>query len=138
MSTHSTIAVQHQDGTISQIYCHWDGYISHNGALLVEYYDSLELAEALVELGELSSLAPKLSPTGEHDFEHREPNVCVFYHRDRDEDYTINKFDSFKHYIEKGRVEEFNYIFKDSEWRTVKPNSKLLKKVKIRLTKLPA
>ena len=39
MGTRSRIAVMH--GPIAKsIYCHWDGYLEHNGAILQEHYDS--------------------------------------------------------------------------------------------------
>ena len=42
MSTHSTIGLQHEDGTITAIYCHWDGTIEHNGRILVDHYGDVE------------------------------------------------------------------------------------------------
>ena len=41
MATTSTIAVQHTDGTVSQIYCHFDGYLS--GASCIR--ETLETSE---------------------------------------------------------------------------------------------
>lgn len=38
MSTRSTIAIEHADGTVKKVYCHYDGYISHNGKILAEQY----------------------------------------------------------------------------------------------------
>ena len=31
MATRSTIAMEQPDGRVMQIYCHWDGYLGHNG-----------------------------------------------------------------------------------------------------------
>ena len=59
MATRSTIAVEHADGTVSQVYCHWDGYLTHNGQILLDHYDTQEKAEQLVSLGSISSLRPK-------------------------------------------------------------------------------
>ena len=36
MGTRSTIALEYADGTVEQVYCHWDGYVSHNGLILSE------------------------------------------------------------------------------------------------------
>jgi len=126
MSTNSTIAVQHQDGTISAIYCHWDGYLAHNGALLIEYYNTLEQAESLVALGDLSSLSPKLEPEGPHSFENSEPNVCVFYGRDRGEDGVDTKhYSSLENYFIMNDSQEFNYLFIDNRWKLVSKKGKL-------------
>lgn len=38
MSTRSTIAIENANGTIKKVYCHFDGYIEHNGKILAEHY----------------------------------------------------------------------------------------------------
>lgn len=38
MSTRSTIAIEHADGTIKKVYCHYDGYVRHVGKCLAEHY----------------------------------------------------------------------------------------------------
>ena len=40
MATRSTIALEFADGTVQQVYCHWDGYIDHNGKILFENYSN--------------------------------------------------------------------------------------------------
>ncbi len=58
MGTRSRIAVMH--GSVAKsVYCHWDGYLEHNGTILQEHYDSSK-ANHLVALGDLSSLRPEL------------------------------------------------------------------------------
>lgn len=56
MSTRSLIAIKQTDGTVKSIYCHWDGYVSHNGRLLIEHYATPEAVEELLALGPLSAL----------------------------------------------------------------------------------
>lgn len=56
MSTRCRIGVELPDGKIKSIYCHHDGYISGVGKVLHDHYDSNELAEQLIELGDISSL----------------------------------------------------------------------------------
>lgn len=51
MSTRSLIAIKQTDGTVKSIYCHWDGYVSHNGRLLIEHYATPEAVEELLALG---------------------------------------------------------------------------------------
>lgn len=60
MATRSNIGIQQTDGTIKAIYCHWDGYPSGVGATLAEHYTDLAKVEALIELGDFSSLMPEL------------------------------------------------------------------------------
>ena len=58
MGTRSRIAVMHGD-VCKSVYCHWDGYLEHNGAILQEHYDSAK-ANQLVALGDISSLGPNI------------------------------------------------------------------------------
>lgn len=88
MSTPAIIAL-HEPGadTVTAIYVHWDGYPSHTGKILAEHYNSLEAAKALVNLGDLSSIEPKLKPEPgqKHTFDEPADGVCVAYCRDRGE-----------------------------------------------------
>ena len=86
MATRSTIAVQHADGTVSQIYAHWDGYLSHNGRILFEAYNTQERAEALVALGDISSLDRSIEQPAGHSFNKPVEGCTVFYGRDRGEE----------------------------------------------------
>lgn len=125
MATRSTIAVKDEDGKVSQIYCHWDGYLSHNGEILVNHYDSLELAKQLVSLGSLSVLRKRIEPLGLHSFDNPEENTCVYYGRDRGEDNTApDVYWSEELYQVSGQVEEYNYLFKDGEWHLYDFDSK--------------
>jgi len=56
MSTRSMIGMVEADNSVSAIYCHWDGYLSHTGKLLDQHYDSdVKIAE-LLAMGTLSIL----------------------------------------------------------------------------------
>ena len=79
MATRSTIAVMHEDGTISQVYCHYDGYVQGVGKTLVEHYNTSELAEKLVSHGSISALYKRIDPTGTHSFTEREAGTTLFY-----------------------------------------------------------
>lgn len=92
MATRSAIAVTH--GTVVKgVYCHWDGYIDHNGKILQEHYDSAK-ANNLVALGDISSLRPTIGeqhpfssvgvmPADEYEAKYGE--MTTFYGRDRGE-----------------------------------------------------
>ena len=87
MSTRSYICMEVGDDQYKTIYCHSDGYLSHNGALLLKYYSDREMVERLLERGDLSSLEKKIEPEPGHphsfDWDKRQKDVCVFYGRDR-------------------------------------------------------
>lgn len=103
MSTNSRIGIKRLDGTEKYIYCHWDGYIEHNGLLLQLCYDKPEKIERLLELGNLSVLGEYLETDEPHSFESPHPNVCVAYHRDRGEELELWE-----------SQQEFNYTFDES------------------------
>lgn len=117
MSTRSTIAVVHEDGTVSQVYCHYDGYLEYNGDILRKHYATRGSVEELVKLGHLSSLGTFIHPSGQHNFDCPEENVCVFYGRDRDETGTEPQvFESVKAFMKEFQSEEYNYLFRDGKW----------------------
>jgi hypothetical protein len=56
MGTPSLIGVCNEDGSVTTTYCHYDGYLAHNGRVLVEHYNTPERARAVAEAGYLSGL----------------------------------------------------------------------------------
>ena len=111
MGTRSTIALEFADGTVQQVYCHWDGYLEHNGKILQEHYsDPFKLRE-LIDLGDLSSLAPNIGT--QHSFGDRVDGECTFYGRDRKESgVSAKKFKDFADYRANHQYEEYEYILR--------------------------
>jgi len=85
MGTRSTIAIQNEDGTVTGIYCHWDGYLSHNGAILQENYTDEAKVRELIALGDLSSLGEKIGDKVDFNDYGSHKGQCVAYGRDRGE-----------------------------------------------------
>jgi hypothetical protein len=119
MGTRSRIGVMHGD-VVKSVYCHWDGYLEHNGAILQEHYDSAK-ANHLVALGDISSLDFEVEiPEGvEHSFQVPLKGVTTFYGRDRGEtgcEFAVNH--SFNDFLERCDAcgAEFYYIMKDGVW----------------------
>ena len=86
MATRSLIGKQNQDGSITNIYCHFDGYPQHNGVILQEHYSTPVGVDHLMALGNLSVLAEEIG--GKQDFNDRtthKNNWCLAYGRDRGE-----------------------------------------------------
>jgi hypothetical protein len=118
MATRSRIAIENQDGTVLSIYCHWDGYPSHHGPILLEHYTTQEKVESLIELGSISSLAPETEIPGgvTHNFENPADGIVVAYHRDRKEPIAIKAHGSVNDFV-KSDIEEYGYIFTAAgEW----------------------
>jgi hypothetical protein len=115
MATRSTIAMELDNGTVKEVYCHWDGYLENNGKILNEHYRDVKKINTLMELGNVSSLGPEIGL--KHDFDHRETKWTKFYGRDRgEEDQAAQEYSSYEEYCEKGNRESFNYIYRHGEW----------------------
>ena len=116
MGTRSTIALEFADGSVGQVYCHWDGYLSHNGKILFENYSDPFKLQKLIDLGALSSLDVEVGT--KHDFDARTPNECTFYGRDRGEDgVEARYFANFDAYVREHDYEEYEYILRrDGVW----------------------
>jgi hypothetical protein len=89
MATRSVIGMTLTNGEIKAIYCHWDGYLSNNGMILYNCYNTVEQVEALMSLGDLSSLRKHIGEKTDmmNDLTMTRTAVvndwCEFYGRDR-------------------------------------------------------
>ena len=134
MGTRSRIGIKNQDGTIDSIYCHWDGYPSHNGVILNEHYNEEARVRELISLGSLSSLSPAISPEEgtEHSFNSPQEGVCVFYGRDRGEQEVEPRQDSnVKAFMDKAGQswEEWMYLFnpENGQWEVAEAGDKVMR-----------
>jgi hypothetical protein len=119
MATRSTIAVEHADGTVSQVYCHWDGYLSHNGQILVDHYDTQEKVEQLVSLGSMSSLRPNCipDPAKTHSSINPQDDVTTYYSRDNSEPFVEpSLYPTVDNYKRNLQCEEYDYLFTEGQW----------------------
>lgn len=120
MSTNSTITIKllSNDDTETNYlscYCHWDGYITWVGKMLVENYNTHDLAYRLIEKGSISSLAQSNEWVVGHDFDNPVKGHTVYYGRDRGEDNTEPKlYHSWEECIKNG--ESYNYLFDNGVW----------------------
>lgn len=118
MATRSTIALQYADGTVDQVYCHWDGYLSGVGQDLKEGYSNPFELQKLIEGGDMSCIGEPYTARG-----------------DAYEDCAPRRFASFTDYVRNGQQEEYDYILRpvggqavwfvrcdatDGEWVTLK------------------
>jgi hypothetical protein len=109
---------------VRAVYCHWDGYLEHNGSILNKHYSASSKVNNLVALGDLSSLRPEIgdkhtfsrldSTLPEAEYEALYGNMCTFYTRDRGEDAPFKVFPTLakaEDYFE-GSWCEYLYVFK--------------------------
>jgi hypothetical protein len=115
------------------VYCHFDGYLNNVGLLLIKYYNTPELVDKLLNLGDISSLSCNIDPNPnlEHNFYHPQPYVTVAYGRDRGDSDVEAKYytlDELKHF-------DFDYVYiytDDNKWNYIHSNR--LKNLKDRLS----
>jgi hypothetical protein len=128
MATRSAIGVMH--GTVLKVvYCHWDGYLAHNGKILSEHYADSAKANNLVAQGDISSLGAEIGeqhafsrldtemPLAE--YEAKYGHMTTFYGRDRGEENVGHKtFTDFEQFLEwaDGCGCEFYYIMNQGQW----------------------
>ena len=131
MGTRSRIGVMHGD-VCKSVYCHWDGYLEHNGRILQEYYNSSR-ANELVALGDISSLGRLIgekhpfSPYAfaedkiAHEAAVDAAGWTTFYARDRGETgvefATDFSFADFLNRVDDSGA-EYYYIMRDGVWYT--------------------
>jgi hypothetical protein len=111
---------------VRAIYCHWDGYLEHNGAILQKHYAASPKVNNLIALGDLSSLRPEigvqhafsqldLCEADREAFEKQHGNSCTFYGRDRGEDAPFQVFKTIKEAEEHYTWSDYFYCFRYSK-----------------------
>jgi hypothetical protein len=120
MATRSFIGKLEPNGTIRAIYCHWDGYLEHNGKLLAEHYRTDDKINKLLDEGALSVLGMEVGT--KHPFDELQHQAqCTFYARDRGEDIEETKaqvFSTEEEFVSQARGSwaEYVYLWKDQKW----------------------
>lgn len=120
MSTPCIIAVKDGDKYTS-IYCHWDGYRAYMWPMLTKHYGSFEKAKELISYGDASSISVNIEPLSpeSHDFYTPENHVCVFYNRDRHDEWigcAPQSWPTKEALLGLPHAEQHVYIYEDGGW----------------------
>lgn len=119
MSTRSNIGIQNADGSITAIYCHFDGHRDGVGDKLLAHYTDEAKIRALIALGDISCLGAELGE--KHNFDDpRMEGWTRAYGRDRGEE-GIEAHDCtddmhFCSVARKNYGAEYAYLWKDGKW----------------------
>jgi hypothetical protein len=127
MGTRSMIGMVQEDGSVLAIYCHWDGYVKHNGWVLDHHYGDADKVAALIALGNISSLRAEIGEQHPFDTCHLKPSEIdprweswtVAYGRDRGEDkQEAVRYDSVQAYADAlgDNGDEYRYLFDGEAW----------------------
>lgn len=115
MSTRSTISIKRADGKYRTIYCHHDGYLEYNGKILINNYKTADRVNALLYLGDLSSL-------GEEPIDYwNDPSLdsdkgCKTYGVLGEYGVEAMIFDNREDIMDYYSDTEYNYFFENGEW----------------------
>ena len=126
MGTRSMIAIQNPyNKTVRAVYCHWDGYLEHNGAILQKHYSNSPKVNNLIALGDISSLRPEIgekhafsrleTPMDDEAYDKLYGNMTTFYTRDRGEDTPFKVFKTVAEAEEHYGWSDYFYCFKYSK-----------------------
>jgi len=121
MATRSNIGIVNEDGSVTGIYCHWDGYPENNGKLLLKHYNNSGIVNELMDLGNLSYLDKNLyCEDNNHSFNNPADGVCVAYGRDRGEKNADSKsftnISEFEKYANRTTA-DYQYLFNNGKWQ---------------------
>jgi hypothetical protein len=110
MSTRSTIALEYAGNVIKKVYCHFDGYTSHVGMMLLKHYPTRKEVQTLIQGGDLSGIYMHGQPRHYNGEEPMFPDVYTY------ESYVAS-IDSTFH--------EFNYLLRlNGKWEVITTNYK--------------
>ena len=101
MGTRSTIAIEFADQSVSQVYCHWDGYLENNGQILAEHYMDPFKVRSLIDLGDFSSLRETVEETRDGAYSQR------------GEDCQARRYMNVDEYFEECQQEEYDYLLRN-------------------------
>jgi len=99
MGTRSTIALEFADGSVSQVYCHWDGYLDGVGAELESDYSDPFALQELIDGGDMSSIGQPYTARGE--------------------ELNIRRYKDINEYFDVCQQEEYDYILRCIDGKAV-------------------
>jgi len=114
MATRSTISIMNPNNTVTTMYCHSDGYLSHHAPILLRHYNTEKKVRALLELRSLSVLGETIGRKHKFDkvWPHSKPRPCTSHYRDHGDKY----FNVFIGPLDRLPGEEWNYLFRKGQW----------------------
>ena len=139
MGTRSRIGYELPDHSVVSVYCHWDGYLEHNGRILVQEYLDRNKVQELIDGGGISSLRTRCTwSTGsalrdEHGEyicdaaghltyeDDRDPQPLYYTERGEELEVVLSSFDEFV----SGKLggEEYAYLYDlNDNWKAYKIN----------------
>ena len=112
MGTRSAIGYLQPSGSVRAVYCHWDGYPSHQLPILEAKYNTLPKVKALIKPGSMSSLESS------HTWDFNESRDSQpLYHAERGDGYKPKTSGNACDYWRDMDC-EYLYVFSGTSWIT--------------------
>lgn len=107
MATRSLIGIRNPNGTITYVYCHWDGYPDGVGKTLKESYTDLADVDQLLEGGDMSTLGAT-------------PAQCEFYRSRGEKDVDSRSCAGTQALVTAASRcgAQYAYVFDGEKWET--------------------
>jgi hypothetical protein len=125
MATRSMIGKLNANGTVTAIYCHWDGYPEYVGTMLKESWSDESNVDQLMALGNLSILGREIGVKhpfdriATSDWGEKYEHMCLAYGRDRGEkNQECQIFNNAESFAEGGKFSgtEYFYLWMEGIW----------------------
>lgn len=130
MATRSAIGFLEYDGSVTGIYCHWDGYLEGVGATLAQYYTDIDKVLKLIDMGDVSSLDKEIgvqhpfsrfsTDFSQEKWDDLYGDMTTFYTRDRGEKCPAKDFVSAREFRSHYSDCDYFYLFDGNEWTFAK------------------
>jgi len=101
MSTSCRIGIENNDGTVTSIYCHHDGYPSYVGQVLKEHYSNEEKLRELISYGDTSAIESTLTDSKSKSYAMHGEDLSIM-------ESDLTKFIS--------TIGEYGYLFRNGKW----------------------
>ena len=122
MNACANISYVDKTNNIHTIYCHNGGFIEELGTTLFNFYNNMEKVIELISNGDASYIDKLIKPNSNyvHSWYSPQTDVCLFYHKDREEPWEGNKpniLNFTKTNLNKVMgVRAYNYIYMNNKW----------------------
>jgi len=126
MATRSAIGFVEYDGSVTGIYCHWDGYLEGVGQTLLKHYNDTYKVLDLIDLGDISSLGEEIgekhpfscfgSDLSDAQYDKLYGKMTTAYSRDRGEDCPAKDFVSVQAFRNNYGDCEYFYLYDGKNW----------------------
>lgn len=117
MSTRAHIGILNKDGTVREIYHHYDGHLDFLGAMLVKHYNTADRVNKLLDLGDMSVIGEEPVGYWNDDLGAVDETKCRTYKERGESGYAARVHESVEEFLnDQFYQEDFTYLFYDGIW----------------------